>query len=220
MRVKRNWLGRLETRLGDWAFPQLALFIVAMNAAVYVLSMLRPEFTALLDLEPALILKGQVWRLFTFLFIPPAMRPIWMFFWLYLIFIYAQRLESEWGDFKFNVFYGVGALATIAASLMLGVGLSNMPLNTTIFLAFAALDPDFELLLFFVLPVKVKYLAWLAWAAVAFAFIFGGWGTRLALAAGTVNYFLFFGGQHWADFKFWLQVRRNRRRYRRAFKDD
>lgn len=220
MRVTRNWFGRLEYRLGEWAFPQLALFIVAMNAAVYVLSMFRPEFGAMLDLEPALVLQGQVWRLFTFLFIPPPMRPIWMFFWLYILFVYAQRLEAEWGDFKFNVFYGVGALATIAASLILGVGLSNMTLNTTIFLAFAALDPDFELLLFFFLPVKVKYLAWLAWAGISLAFLFGGWGARLALAAGTVNYFLFFGREHWDGVKFRLQVHRNRRRYRKAFKDD
>ena len=67
--MKRNWLGRLEYRFGDWAFPQLALFIVAMNGAVYILSMAKPEFYAMLHLDPRLVLSGQVWRLFTPMFI-------------------------------------------------------------------------------------------------------------------------------------------------------
>lgn len=214
-----NWLGRAERRFGDWAMPQLSTFIVAMNAAVYVLSTIRPEFLDVLALEPALVLRGEVWRVFTFLFIPPAMAPVWMLFWLYLLFVYARALEQEWGDFRFNVYYGLGAAATAAASLATGSGLSNVPLNTSIFLAFAALYPDFQLLLFFILPVKVRWLAWLAWAGLAWTFLVGGWRLRVGLAAGLFPYFLFFGSKHWQDLKFWLQVRRNRRRYRDAFKD-
>lgn len=218
--MERDWISRLERNYEDWHIPQLAVFIVGMNAAIYVLSMVRPEFQAMLSLEPSLVLKGQVWRAVTFLFIPPSISPLWMFFWLYLLYTYAQALESEWGDFRFNLFYGVGAAATISASLFLGVGLSNVTLNTSIFLAFAALYPDFELLLFFILPVKIKWLAWIAWAWIILAFLAGGWYGRISLIAGLVNYILFFGRTHWEDVQFWLKVRKNRARYKEAFKDD
>ncbi|MFH1724481.1 MAG: hypothetical protein ABII00_07655 [Elusimicrobiota bacterium] len=218
--MQRSWIDRLERRFGEWGIPNLALFIVGMNAGIWVLTRAKPEFARLLPLEPALVFEGQVWRLFTFIFIPPRLSPLWLFFWLYLLYIYAQALENEWGEFRFNLFYGIGAAATAAVSLILGVGLSNVPLNTTIFLSFAALYPDFELLLFFILPVKVKWLAWLAWAGIAWGFAAGGWVTRLALAAGLLNYAVFFGRRHLEAIQHWLRVRRNRRRYWKAFKDD
>lgn len=218
--MARNWIDRLERDYGDWHFPQLAQFIVGMNAVVYVLSNVKPGFRQILTLDPAMILAGQPWRIFTFLFIPPQTGPLWMVFWLYLLYLYATALEAEWGDFRFNLFYGIGAIATIAASLLLGVGLSNVTLNATIFLAFAAINPDFELLLFFILPVKVKWLAWLAWAGMALSFLIGGWLVKISLAAGLLNYALFFGRSHWEDVVFWLQVRRNRKRHRKGWKDD
>src|ERR1700733_1753510 len=130
--MKSEWSRRLERRFGNWAFPQLASFIVAMNAVIWVLTLVKPQFPLILTLDPVLILQGQVWRIFTFLFIPPDLSLLWMFFWLYLLFMYAQALEEEWGDFQFNLFYGIGALAVIAASFFLGVGLSNAYLNASL----------------------------------------------------------------------------------------
>src|SRR5205823_45350 len=103
---------------------------------------------------------------------------------------------ARWGDFRFNLFYGIGACAVVLASMIIGLPLSNVTLNATIFLAFAALWPDFELLLFFVLPVKVKWLAYLAWAGILWSFLTGGWMARVALASGLMNYALFFGPSH------------------------
>lgn len=211
-----DWIDRLERRFGSWSLPDLPLFIVAMNAAIYVLAHLKPAFPQLLSLDPGRILAGEVWRLVTYLFIPPLIGPLLLFFWLYLLFVYAQALEAEWGEFRFNLYYALGAAATAAAALAGGAAFpnANVPVNASLFLAFAALYPDFELLLFFVLPVKVKWLALLAWLGLAWSFLGGGWLTRLALAAGLANYAVFFGPRHWQDFRFWLQVRRNRRRFR------
>lgn len=216
---RRGWIDRLERRFGDFTIPNLAVFIVAMNAAVYLLAMFRPEFVDQLVLHPALVARGEVWRLFTFLFVPPRLGPIWMFFWLYLFYIYAQALENEWGEFRFNLYYAIGAVCTVLASWALGAGLPNIPLNTSLFLAFAALYPDFEILLFFVLPVKVKWLAWLAWAGLAGSLILGPWTSRLAVIAGLVNYAVFFGPAHWEDLQFKRKVRRNRKRFKDSFKD-
>lgn len=209
------WLDRLERRCGHWAVPQLASFLVGMNAVVWVLGALRPAFPGLLRLDPALALGGQPWRLFTFLFLPPAaLGPVGAFLWLYLLFTYATALERAWGDFRFNLYYGCGALATAAASLALGEGLSNLTLNASLFLAFAELYPDFELLLFFVLPVKVRWLAWLFWAGAAWGALAGGTNAFWGLAAGLCNYALFFGPGRWEDARLaarrWLWRRRNR----------
>lgn len=214
-----SWLSRMETRFGDWALPRLSAFIVAMNAAVWAFSLADPAFPALLRLEPSLVLSGQLWRLATFLFIPPTLAPLWAILWFYILFVYARALEEEWGDFRFNAFYAIGAASTVAASLALGAGLSNVPLNATIFLAFARLFPEFEILLFFVLPVKVRWLALAAWAGLTLQLLFGNWPSRLALGAGLLNYALFFGPGHWDDLRGWLEVRRNRARYGRAFRD-
>lgn len=215
-----DWIDRLERRFGDWSFPNLAVFIVGMNGAVWGLSIIKPEFPALLTLDPSRILAGEWWRVFTFLFLPPKLSPFFMMFWLYLLWLYAQALENEWGEFRFTVFYAVGVTATILMSLAVGVGLSNITLHSTIFLAFAALYPDFELLLFFILPVKVKWLAGFTWVLLALSFVTGGWITRAALASGLLNYVLFFGKDHYDAVMHWRRVRKNKKRYGKAFDKD
>ena len=89
-----------------------------------------------------------------------------------------------------------------------------MPLNTTLFLAFATLFPHYELLLFFILPVKVKYLAALTWLGLAWGLVIGNGATRVAIAASLVNYALFFGPQIWESVKLKAETYRNRRRFR------
>lgn len=212
--MKSEWSRRLERRFGAWAFPQLAGFIVFMNAAIWLLSLIKPQFPSMLTLNPAAVMHGEIWRIFTFLFVPPGMQPLWMFFWLYLLYMYANALEQAWGDFQFNLFYGIGALAVVAASFFLGEGLSNAFLNASLFLAFATLFPDFELLIFFILPVKVKWLAILLAAGMGWSFLTGDIFERWAVAAGLVNYVVFFGPELWAQVWLKVQVWRNRRRFR------
>lgn len=210
-----RWLDHLERRFGAWAIPRFALFIVMANGLIYLLAMARPEFIDRLLLDPGAVRQGEVWRIITFLFVPPRLGPLWMMFWLLLLYQFALALENEWGDFRFCVFYAIGALATIVAALwVVGTTLSNVPLNTTLFLAFATLFPDFELLLFFILPVKVKYLAWLTWLGMLWALVRGSTITRVAIGASLVNYVLFFGPQIWEIVALKWEVLRNRRRFR------
>ncbi len=210
-----TWLDRLERRFGAWAISRFALFIVMANGLIYLLAMARPEFIDRLLLDPDAIRHGEIWRAITFLFVPPQLGPFWMMFWLLLLYQFALALEQEWGDFRFGLFYGIGALATIVAALwIVGASLSNVPLNTTLFLAFATLFPDFELLLFFILPVKVKYLAWLTWLGMMGSLVMGSEVTRVAIGASLVNYALFFGPQIWETIKLKWNVFQNRRRFR------
>ncbi len=120
-------------------------------------------------------------------------RGIFVVFALYLLYLFGSRLEHEWGSFRFNVFYFTGLIATILAALLGGGEASGWYLNLSIFFAFATMDPDFTLLLFFVIPVKVKYIAWATWIVVLFAFFAGSLSAKLLVAASLVNYFGFFG---------------------------
>lgn len=208
-----RWLDRLERRLGGFAVPGLASFLAAMTAAVGVLSLIRPEFPFQLHLDPDLIRQGQLWRVVTFLFIPPETSPLWLFFWLLLMYAAMRHLEEAWGDFKFTFYWASGAMATTLAALGSGLPLSNVQLNMSLYLAFARLNPEYQVLLFFFIPVKMKYLARLAWALAAWAFLVGATQTRLATLTGIFNYLLFFGGGHWDDFRFFWRRWRNRGRF-------
>lgn len=211
-----NWFDFLERKFGKWGIPHLPLIIVLGHAAVYLLSLGQPDLINLLTFSAGDIFAGQVWRLFTYLFIPPATHPFFIIFWLYLIYSYASGLEHEWGEFRFSLFYAIGAVCVSFAGLILGGNVTNVPLNTSLFLAFAAIYPDFELMLFFFLPVKVKYLAWLAWLGIVYSLIAGAAGTRIAVSASLINYMLFFSGRHWEFLQLKFMVYRNRRRF---FKD-
>jgi membrane associated rhomboid family serine protease len=212
------WVLRLERRFEHWTIPHLAAYIAGMNAAVWGLAQLNPAFLGRLTLEPDLVRSGELWRVFTFLFIPPPLSLLWLVFWIYLLYSYARALEDRWGEFPFNLYYGLGAAATVLASLALGEGRSNVPLNASLFLAFAALNPDFQLLLFFILPVKVKWLALLTWIYMGWRFLVGDWTDRLTLLSGVVNYAAFFGPHHFAELRLRVDTWRRRRRYKDAFK--
>ena len=187
-------LARLErTFLGRLAIERLTTFIVGGMAITYVLCQVRPEFQERLLLRRELVLT-QPWRLVSFLFVPPERSLIWVFLALYFTWLIGTNLEQEWGALKFNLFYFLGAVGTAAAGFITGAAQDNLFLNTSLFFAFATLFPDYEIRLFFVLPVKVKWLGMISAALVLFQFVMGGVGEKVAIGAVFANYLLFFGG--------------------------
>lgn len=188
-------LNTLERKLGRYAIRELIVYIIGINGLVYVLSYAYPQSSAIgmLAFDPYLIMRGQVWRLITFIFIPPATSILWIFFILYFYYIVGIGLEHEWGSFRFNVYYFTGMLATAAAAFITGQGTTALYLNLSLFLAFAYVYPDYQILLFFILPVKVKYLAWLNWAFIIFTVLTAPLAAKIAAVVSVFNYFLFFG---------------------------
>jgi hypothetical protein len=136
-----------------------------------------------------------VWRLVTFLFLPIGSSMLWILLNLYFAWWVGSSLEQQWGAFKFNAFYFTGALGTIAAAVIAGPQ-SNFWLDASLFLAFATLFPDVQILLFFILPIRVKWLGVVAGLGILVAVAMGDWGTRASIVAAMGNYLLFFGG-HW-----------------------
>ena len=211
-----KWLNKLERKFGRYAIPNLMNYIVGMTMAVYIVQyVLNISAYRYLAFIPDLIMKGQVWRIITFIFIPPASSIITIAFVIYFYYLMGTTLENEWGTFKFNIYYLFGMIGTIIAAFLTGSG-TSVYLNLSLFLAFAYLFPDVEILLFFMLPVKVKWIAYLDWAYFIFSLIFGTMSTRIAAIASLINFFIFFG----SDLINYIQNQRKYGATRRNFKKE
>ena len=192
-----RWIDRLELKLGRYAIPHLIHYVAGFNVLAFVLYKLNPEFLQLLRLDPELIRQGQLWRLFTYIFIPSIgsrmtdYLSVFMYI-LFLLFI-GNGLEQAWGSFKLNLFYFIGMIGTTIAALIFGTSFSNVVLNASLFFAFARFYPDVMIYIFYVLPVKIKWLAWISAAGFIFQFLVLSDGYRAALIVSLANYFLFFG---------------------------
>lgn len=208
-----NFLNRLERTFGWLAIGNLPIYVVSAQAILYLWTMLNPEAGHLLLLDPWAVRNGEYWRLLTFLFVIPFQNVIFTFFFLYFQYICGVALEEEWGSFPFTLFYLVGAAGAIAASFLVGGNTQGaFYLNETIFLAFAALFPNFTLLLFFILPIKVKWIAWFTWARIAW----GVWAVpgiwKIAILISLANYFVFFSKRHYDHLAGWVRLLKHRRR--------
>lgn len=161
-----NWIQKLERKFGRYAINNLMYYIIILYIGGYLIDMLNPGFFyAYLSLNVEAILRGQIWRLVTFLAQPMDTSIIFLAFVLHLYYMIGQHLEAQWGAFRFNLYFFAGVLFhIIAAFVVYFVTGVSMPIGTTylnlsLFFAFAALYPNVEFLLFFIIPVKVKYLA-------------------------------------------------------------
>lgn len=196
------WVDRLERRLGFLAIPGLPGFLTAMTAGAALLASAKPEFAQALALDPEALARGQVWRALTFLVVPPQSSLLWMLLWLALIYACLSALDLAWGEFKLTVYLAIGALASTAAALATGAVGDNGPVHLANFLAFARLAPDREVLVMFVIPIKMRWVAALAAALTAIQLAAGDAASRAHLLAGLSAYLVYFGSGHWQDLKF------------------
>lgn len=214
-----NWLYKLERKFGKFSIPDLMVYVTCTMLAVYIFDLLVPSVSIMsyMTLVPSLVLKGQVWRLITFIFLPPDSSLLFILFSLYFYYFIGRLLENEWGSFKFNIYYLFGVVGTIIASLFTGFG-TNYYLNMSLFFAFATLFPNMEVLLFFFIPIKIKYLAYLDAAFFLVAFITGGWVSRGAIIASLINYIIFFGPQFLRTIKDQQKYAKVRRNFKRSMR--
>ncbi len=186
-------LNRLERIFGRFAIPNLSMWIVVGQVFFWSVS-----FLGFFDLErivmiPAAVLAGEYWRAITFIFLPPASSPVFIAFAWYLFYLMGGALEQYWGDFRYNLFLFTGWALTVAVSFLFPqYPTYNIFVGGSVFLAFAFLNPDFEMMLFFILPVKIKWLALIQWIGYAYVLIFGAWPTRLMVLAAVGNFLIFF----------------------------
>jgi membrane associated rhomboid family serine protease len=166
-----------------FGIPNLMRIIVIGNVAVYVLMLLTQANDAnalsFLTFNLNALLHGEVWRLVTFVFVPAYSSPFALLISLYFYYWIGSTLERQWGTAKFNLYYISGALLTVLGVVLASLITGNPYLtaagtgyvNLSMFFAFAFLFPDTTVLLFFILPVKMKWLAYLDGALFAFDII-------------------------------------------------
>ncbi len=203
-----NWLDKLERKLGRFAIPNLTVYLLIGYVIGFGVMYLMPEMVGYLTLEPALILRGQVWRLISWVLIPPKTNLISLVFLVLLYYSLGTALERTWGSFRYNVYIFSGLLFTVLAVFGLyafyyfrygvEVPLSVIGLIGTnyitmsIFLAFAAIYPNMEVMLYFILPIKMKWMALVYVVLAGYDFLNGGIGIRVAIGASLLNFVIFF----------------------------
>lgn len=192
-------LDRFERIFGRLAVPNLALYLVIGQVFVLLARMLQLLDGQKLFFAPVLVMDGEWWRVLTFLFVTPipqsAFGYVFAVFGWYLFYLMGTALENYWGAFRFNVYLALSVVLTIALSFLTPEApVNNLYILGSVFLAFAFLNPDFELLLFFFLPLKIKWLALLTWAIYGVNFFLGDWALRMQIAAPAITFLLFFSG--------------------------
>lgn len=191
-------LDTLERWLRPVAMPYLAPVLAGAQVLVFMWIMVSASHdpSRVLDpirLVPEEVLAGEWWRLLTFLAVPPTLHPLWAILsWLVFVTIGLQ-LERHWGVARFNLFLLIGWVATSAAAFAVPSQPStNGFLMLSVFLAFATLAPETIFRIYFVLPVKVKWLALISWILLGIAFVGGDGATRIAVLASVTNWAVFF----------------------------
>jgi membrane associated rhomboid family serine protease len=196
-------LDSLERKVGRFAIPNLTIYLIAGQSFFYLMYLTGKLERGATYLSANLLMEGEWWRIFTLPFDPPRQSLIFTLFAWYFFYMMGSTLEEHWGAFRYNAYLLLGAAITVAASFLVpGYPVSNGFLAGSIFLAFATLFPDFQILLFFVLPVRIKWLALLTWLGYAYQFVFGDWGTRLMIFAAIANYLVFFASDIYLSIRY------------------
>ena len=161
---------RFCARHPRFGIPNLMLYISIGTILVYVLLQFS-DYTAIsfLTFNLAHVLHGEVWRIITYIFVPMYGSPFSLLIALYFYYWIGSTLERQWGTAKFNLYYFSGVLLTVLGVTIVSLATGNHFLgiagthyvNLSMFLAFAALYPETQVLLFFLIPVKMKWLAWI-----------------------------------------------------------
>jgi hypothetical protein len=194
-------LDKLERVLGRFAIRNLALYLVIGQVFVFLaflMQVLRVDVLERMLYAAAALKVGEWWRVITFMFIPPfpgsTMGYVFLAFGWYLFYMMGSALESHWGAFRFNAFLFISYAITIALSFVVPYSqIANGYILGSVFIAFAYLYPEYELVLFFILPVKIKWLALLSVAVGAFEFITGGLAVRMQIIGPVITFLIFFG---------------------------
>ena len=206
-----NFLNKMERKIGKYAIPNLMIYLIAAYCIGFVIYTVNPNFMLMLTLSPYHILHGQVWRLITWILMPTDTRVFSLLIMALLYYQLGSALERSWGTFRFNVYIFGGMLFTVIGAFILygiyaaaGTGsletislISSLTfttnyINLTIFLAFAVMYPEMQILLFFIIPVKMKWMAVVYAVLIAINLILTSWGGRIAIIMSILNFLIFF----------------------------
>ena len=196
-----NILDKLERKYPFLSFPNLYMYMTAIFLIGLIMNLINPMFYYYyLSLNPSMILKGEIWRIFTFVFYPPT-SSISIVLSLLMIYVYysiTRTLTMIWRPFKFNLYMFIGYVSQIIGSFVVYFVMKRSiimyPTYTffSIIMACALTFPDATFYIYFLIPIKAKYFAYFEMAVYALIFISSGLPDRVAIICSVVNVYIFF----------------------------
>ena len=195
MKDLRRKFNRMCLRNRDKGIPNLMLYISLGTAVVYLMTMYVREYTLynILMFDRDAILRGQVWRLFSYPLTYIVANPLLMFISLLCYYSLGRAMENVWGTLRFNLFYLSGIVMMDIYCMFFGCQASVEYLNLSLFLAYATMFPDAQFLIMFIIPVKAWILALVNLLLVLSGLLFNSFPYNLFSVISIANYFLFFG---------------------------
>ena len=204
-----SFLDKMERKFGKYAVHNLPVIMIGLYVAGYILSVISPSLLAYLTLSPYYIVHGQVWRIVTWVIVPPSSLDLFTIIMLLFYFSLGKTLERTWGAFRFNVYIFGGMIFTVIGAFVLygiysvmgahpltlvsiGYYFTTYYINMSIFLAFALTYPDMQVLLYFVIPIKMKWMGAFYGVMLLLQFVNYGWAGRVAIIASLLNFVVYF----------------------------
>ena len=207
-------MSKFEKRFGKYAISNLSLILILCYVVGYIIQLINRNFLLYLTLDPYAVLHGQIWRLFTWIIVPPSMLDPFTIIMLLFYYNIGTSLERTWGTYRYNVYLLSGMFFTMIgsfvwltiqyfaggpaqnlgfASIQVSPYFSTYYINMSIFLAFAATFPEVQVLLMFLIPVKVKWMGILYGLVFVYDFLFvGSLALRIAIGSSLLNFVVFF----------------------------
>lgn len=209
-------MGKWERKFGKYAVKNISLVLIMCYVVGYIIELINGRFLGYLTLDPYAILHGQIWRLVTWIIVPPSAPSLFTIIMLLFYYNIGSSLEHTWGTWRYNVYLLSGMLFTVMGSFIwLAVlylqngdvgaaavrvlseygaeSFSTYYVNMSIFLAFAATFPNVQVLLMFVIPVNVKWMGILYGLVLIYDAVFSRQlETRIAIASSLLNFMIFF----------------------------
>lgn len=212
-----NWITKLERKYGRFCIPNLINILIGGQILVYAIELFVNQYISFyLSLSRSALFAGQIWRLFTFVLVPfSGGGPLSVVLGIYFTWFVGSALEQEWGDFRYTVYLLSGILGTVLACLLTGVTGSTYCLSLSLLLAFAMLYPEVQLLLFFVIPIRVKYFGFFAAALWVFSFLSAPLAGKLSYLLSMLNVWVFFGPMAYRSVRAWIRREQWKRKNRR-----
>lgn len=214
-----NFINKLEKKFGKYAIPNISLYLILCYGCGYLLKMINPAFLNFLSLNPYAILHGQIWRIFTWILIPPESLSIFTVIMLFFYYSIGTSLERTWGTFYYNLYLFMGMIFTVIGSFVV-MGISFIPgseavmtmayigkdayfsyiatafttyyINMSIFLGFAATFPEAQVMLMFILPIRVKWLGIAYGILLAYDVFTNIFIIKVVICASILNFIVFF----------------------------
>ena len=199
MRKFNSPLDRFCAQHPRFGIPNLMKYVCIGNIVFWLIGAVNPVLMSYLTFNPAAILHGQIWRIITFALYPPQ-TSLLAFIAIYFYYLIGNVLEREWGTPQFNVYFFTGIILTVIYGLLMYLIFGiNFSLNAqyvylSMFFSFAVLFPDMQVLLFFILPIKIKYLAWVNGALFLYSIFANPFPVNLLPLVAVVNFLIFCGG--------------------------